>query len=182
MKLEEILILKKKWDKSTWYKVDLVKINSDLKKLGYHLEKFKFKDGTDIDIFNEESEVEESPSDSIFHGESSSFHYERAIPEGFTEGPSENEFEEEDIITLDKVIAFLNQQINKREITNPKTLTAIYEVAAKCKAIGTNDVQAMENFCIKVVEEKMSRFGLKKREAKKPIRSTRKELIPEWFG
>lgn len=39
----------------------------------------------------------------------------------------------------------------------------------------------MENYCIKIVEEKMSKFGQKKREAKKSNRSTRKELLPEWF-
>ena len=33
--------------------------------------------------------------------------------------------EEEEHVTLDKVTEFLNQQINKREITNTKTLTAI---------------------------------------------------------
>ena len=32
---------------------------------------------------------------------------------------------EEEHVTLDKVTEFLNQQINKREITNSKTLTAI---------------------------------------------------------
>lgn len=54
-------------------------------------------------------------------------------------------------------------------------------MAAKCKAIRANDVQAMENYCIKVVEEKMSKFGQKKREAKKSTRSVRKELLREWF-
>ena len=33
--------------------------------------------------------------------------------------------EEEKPVTLDKVTEFFNQQINKREITNFKTLTAI---------------------------------------------------------
>ena len=33
--------------------------------------------------------------------------------------------EEEEHVTLDKVTEILNQQINKREITNTKTLTAI---------------------------------------------------------
>ena len=39
----------------------------------------------------------------------------------------------------------------------------------------------MENYCIKVVEGKMSKFGQKKREAKKSNRSARKELLPESF-
>ena len=43
----------------------------------------------------------------------------------------------------------------------------------------------MENFCITVVEEKMSKFGQKQREVKKsnskdnkPVRT---ELLPKWF-
>lgn len=39
----------------------------------------------------------------------------------------------------------------------------------------------MENYCIKVVEGKMSKFGQKKREAKKSNRSARKELLSESF-
>lgn len=39
----------------------------------------------------------------------------------------------------------------------------------------------MENYCIKFVEGKMSKFGQKKREAKKSNRSARKELLPESF-
>jgi hypothetical protein len=39
----------------------------------------------------------------------------------------------------------------------------------------------MENYCIKFVEEKMSKFGQKKREAKKSNRFARKELLPESF-
>lgn len=109
---------KKKWDKSTWYKVDLIKINSDLNQLGYHLEKFKFNQEP-----QQNDEIEEIPSDSIFHGEnsdepasdsifhgeksnfhgessnfhdeSSNFHDGKAIPEGLqqkvlTEGETEN--------------------------------------------------------------------------------------------
>jgi hypothetical protein len=63
---------KKKWDKATWYKLDLVKINSDLNKLGYHLDSFKFE------------EVEQTPENSIFHGENSE-------AEPFVEGEQENE-------------------------------------------------------------------------------------------
>lgn len=93
--------------------------------------------------------------------------------------------EEEETITLQKVISFMNEQISKRQITNPKTLTAIFEVAAKCKAIGTDDIKSMENYCITIVEEKMSKFGQKQRELKRskgnnnhPIH---KEVLPEWF-
>lgn len=84
--------------------------------------------------------------------------------------------EEEEVITiaLSDVISFMNNQIDKREITNKKTLTAIFEVAEKCKAIGTNDREVMENYCIKVVEDKMSRFGQKQKAAG----SKHKEYIP----
>lgn len=96
-----------------------------------------------------------------------------------------NNIEEEEAITLAEVISFMNDQIGKREITNKKTLTAIFEVAEKCKAIGTSDREVMENFCIKVVEDKMSRFGQKQKVAgstrkgkTKPIRT---EVLPDWF-
>ena len=98
-----------------------------------------------------------------------------------------NEEEEEEVITIvfSDVISFINKQITKRQITNPKTITAIHEVAAKCKAIGTNDMKSMENYCIKVIEDKMSRFGQKQKADKsihkgnpKPIRT---EVLPDWF-
>lgn len=96
------------------------------------------------------------------------------------------EEEEEEIITLGHVIAFLNEQINKREITNQKTITAIFEVAAKCKAIGTNDKKAMENYCITIIEDKMKSFGQKQSQPKQSNpksrkQSTRKEPVPEWL-
>ena len=37
-----------------------------------------------------------------------------------------NKEEEEELITLDDVNLFLNEQIEKREITNPKTITLLY--------------------------------------------------------
>lgn len=93
--------------------------------------------------------------------------------------------EEEESITLADVISFMNDQIDKREITNKKTLTAIFEVAEKCKAIGTNDREAMENYCIKVVEEKMAKLGQKQKQSNKPVRKqnkpTRIEVLPDWF-
>lgn len=98
-----------------------------------------------------------------------------------------NNNEEEEVITIvfSDVSSFINEQITKRQITNPKTITAIHEVAAKCKAIGTNDMESMENYCIKVIEDKMSRFGQKQKASKsihkgnpKPIRT---EVLPDWF-
>jgi hypothetical protein len=71
--------------------------------------------------------------------------------------------EEEEVITLECVTSFMNKQISKREITNEKTITAIMEVVEKCKAIGTTDIEAMQNYCIKVVEDKMSKFGQKQK-------------------
>lgn len=187
---------KKKYDRSTWYKVNLEKINSDLNKLGYHLEGFKFTVDEEVQetpaesIFHGESTVEPAPQSifhgesSIFHGESSICHHGRTIPEGFTEDLSKGIEEEEELITLSDVTSFLNEQIQKREITNKKTLTAIFEVAEKCRAIGTTDREAMENYCIKIVEDKMQSFGQKQKVAggtgrKKPVR---KELVPDWMN
>lgn len=91
--------------------------------------------------------------------------------------------EEEEEISLGHVIAFLKEQIDKREITNSKTITAIYEVAEKCKAIGTTDKNAMENYCITIVEEKMKKFGQKQSQNKKGTskKPTRSEIVPEWL-
>lgn len=104
----------------------------------------------------------------------------RTLTESTTEITSENE-EEEDIITLVSVNSFLAEQINKRQISNQKTITAIFEVAAKCKAIGTTDRQAMENYCITVVEDKMKTFGQKSSKFKTSKKSTRIEPVPDWL-
>lgn len=90
--------------------------------------------------------------------------------------------EEEEELTLTDVIQFLNEQISKREITNKKTLTAIFEVAAKCRAIGTTDRDSLENYCIKVIEDKMRSFGQKqKTNTTKKRGVVRKEEKPDWF-
>lgn len=92
---------KKKWDKSTWYKLDLVKINEDLNKLGFHLEGFKFSQEepgqtAPDSIFHGENSIFHDEN-SIFHGENSNFHDGRTIPEGSSEGLSESiSFEEEE--------------------------------------------------------------------------------------
>lgn len=57
----------------------------------------------------------------------------------------------------------MNQKIKDREITNKKTIKAIHDVSSKCKAMGTTDLIAAENYVIKVVEEKMSKLGQKQR-------------------
>lgn len=189
---------KKKYDRSTWYRLNLEKINADLNKLGYHLEGFKFtvdeeaQETPSESIFHGESTDEPAPpsifhgENSIFHDESSIYHHGRTIPEGITEDLSKDFEEEEELITLDDVQSFLNDQISKREITNPKTLTAIFEVAEKCRAIGTSDIESMENFCITVVEEKMTKFG-QKQKATAPARGAkqkapvRTELLPDWY-
>jgi hypothetical protein len=91
--------------------------------------------------------------------------------------------EEEELLTLANVNTFLNEQINKRKITNQKTITAIFEVADKCKAIGTTDRQVMENYCIRIVEDKMKLFGQNssKRKPSQPSKSTRQEPVPPWL-
>jgi hypothetical protein len=85
------------------------------------------------------------------------------------------------------ILDLMNQKIKEREITNRKTIKAIHDVSAKCKAIGTTDLTAAENYVIKVVEEKMSKLGQKQKvrtgktkvSGSKPIRT---EMTPEWVG
>lgn len=105
----------------------------------------------------------------------------RSTKEGFSTKESFSIEEEEEVITLDHVIAFIIEQITKREITNQKTITAIYEVASKCKAVGTTDWEAMQNYCITVIEDKMSRFGQKQstKQTQKGKTPVRVEIEPE---
>jgi hypothetical protein len=92
---------------------------------------------------------------------------------------SSNILEEEEEIKLEDIITFANEQIQKREITNIKTLTAINEALPKCKATTRKQ---MENFIITVIEEKASKFGFKQAERKtKTKKVTRTEQLPEWF-
>lgn len=103
----------------------------------------------------------------------------------------QKDFEEEEIIinpvTESMILDLMNQKIKEREITNQKTIKAIHDVVSKCKAIGTTDLTAAENYVIKVVEEKMSKLGQKQKartgkakvSGSKPIRS---EMLPEWVG
>ncbi|WP_255287019.1 hypothetical protein [Bacillus toyonensis] len=99
--------------------------------------------------------------------------------------------EEEEIITNpvteSMILDLMNQKIKEREITNQKTIKAIHDVVSKCKAIGTTDLSAAENYVIKVVEEKMSKLGQKQKvrqgkakvSGSKPIRT---EMTPDWVG
>lgn len=91
--------------------------------------------------------------------------------------------EEEEIITPSvtesMILDLMNQKIKDREITNKKTIKAIYDVSSKCKAMGTTDLIAAENYVIKVVEEKMSKLGQKQRTQSIPQK--RKEITPDWL-
>ncbi|WP_430510704.1 hypothetical protein [Gottfriedia solisilvae] len=98
--------------------------------------------------------------------------------------------EEEDstyqIVDLNSVIDLMNNKIAEREITNAKTIKAILDQANKCKAIGSTDHTAVENYVVMVVEDKMSKFGQHQKQNKqrtgtsnKPIR---KEIVPDWYG
>ncbi|MED1010717.1 hypothetical protein [Bacillus mycoides] len=100
------------------------------------------------------------------------------------------EKEEEEIITNpvteSMILDLMNSKIKEREITNQKTIKAIHDVASKCKAIGTTDLVAAENYVIKVVEEKMSKLGQKQkvRTGKAKVSGTkyvRTEMAPEWI-
>ncbi|PGM07202.1 hypothetical protein [Bacillus thuringiensis] len=101
------------------------------------------------------------------------------------------EKEEEEIITNpvteSMILDLMNQKIEEREITNQKTIKAIHDVVSKCKAIGSTDLTAAENYVIKVVEEKMSKLGQKQkvRQGKAKVSGSkyvRTEMTPEWVG
>lgn len=97
------------------------------------------------------------------------------------------EFEEEEIITVlvteSTILELMDATIKERKITNQKTIKAIHAVANKCKAIGTTDLAAAENYVIKVVEEKMAKLGQKQKERQGKANTTgskRKEMVPDW--
>lgn len=90
-------------------------------------------------------------------------------------------------ITVEKVIEVMHQKIKEREISNKKTIKAILSVAEKCKAIGTDDYTSLDNYVIKVVEEKMSKLGQKQKlinstTSKTFNNYTRVEKSPLWLN
>lgn len=108
----------------------------------------------------------------------------------FKKNDLQKDLEEEEIITNpvteSMILDLMNQKIKEREITNTKTIKAIHDVVSKCKAIGTTDLTAAENYVIKVVEEKMSKLGQKQkvRTGKAKVSGTkhvRTEMKPEWL-
>lgn len=194
----------KKWDRSTWLKVNLTKIASDLHTLGYALEGYSLAQGTTTKNSENSVETEEKSKETaslpilhsakcILHDEKSILHSGRTIPEGLLQkDTSLSTFEEEEENTTDSIsestiLDLMNQKIKEREITNQKTIKAILDVASKCKVIGTTDLTAAENYVIKVVEEKMSKLGQKQKvrtgkakvSGSKPIRT---EMTPDWVG
>ncbi|MDM5430775.1 hypothetical protein [Bacillus mycoides] len=192
----------KKWDRSTWLKVNLTKIASDLNTLGYALEGYSLAQGTTTKNIENSVETEEKHKETaslpilhsekcILHDEKSILHSGRTIPEGLLQKDtslSTFEEEEENTVSISEstILDLMNQKITEREITNQKTIKAIHDVASKCKAIGTTDLTAAENYVIKVVEEKMSKLGQKQKvrtgkakvSGSKPIRT---EMTPDWL-
>lgn len=190
---------KMKWDRTTWLKVNINKIATDLFKIGYALEGYSLVQETEEKPKEFESNSAKKASLRKFHFGICKFHFGsskfqngRTIPEGLLQKvTSEKEFEEEENNTLrvseSMILILMNQKINDREITNKKTIKAIHDVASKCKAIGTTDLIAAENYVIKVVEEKMSKLGQKQKTAKgtekmSGSKSIRKEMVPDWVG
>lgn len=185
----------KKWDRTTWLKINLAKIASDLHTHGYALDGYSLVK----EPVKEQEKHDEPASSSILHSEKCILHDEisilhdgRTIPEGLLQkDTSLSPFEEEEIITNpvteSMILDLMNSKIQEREITNKKTITAILAVSSKCKVIGTADLTAAENFVIKVVEEKMSKLGQKQKvrqgkakiSGSKPIRT---EMTPDWIG
>lgn len=188
----------KKWDRATWLKVNLTKIASDLHTLGYALEGYSLAQEMTTKNIENSVETEEKHKETallpilhsekcILHDEKSILHSGRTIPEGLLQkDTSLSTFEEEEEINTvsiseSTILDLMNQKITEREITNKKTIKAIHDVSAKCKAIGTNDLTAAENYVIKVVEEKMSKLGQKQKVRKGTATKTvRSEMVPEW--
>lgn len=185
---------KMKWDRTTWLKVNINKIATDLFKIGYALEGYSLVQETEEKPKGFESNSAKKASLRKFHFGICKFHFGsskfqngRTIPEGLLQKvTSEKEFEEEEEnntlrISESMILILMNQKIKDREITNKKTIKAIHDVASKCKAIGTTDIIAAENYVIKVVEEKMSKLGQKQkvRTGKTKV-SIRTEMTPDW--
>ncbi|HHK5530941.1 TPA: hypothetical protein ACQUHF_004962 [Bacillus paranthracis] len=179
----------KKWDRTTWLKVNLTKIASDLHTLGYALDGYSLVQ----EPIKEKEKLDETVSSPIFHSEKcilqdeiSILHSGRTIPEGLLQkDTSLSPFEEEEentIVSISEstIIDLMNSKIKEREITNQKTITAILAVSSKCKVIGTTDLAAAENFVIKVVEEKMSKLGQKQKARQGKVKTGRSEMLPEW--
>lgn len=185
---------KMKWDRTTWLKVNINKIATDLFKIGYALEGYSLVQETEEKPKGFESNSAKKASlrkyqNGIckFHFGSSKFQNGRTIPEGSLQKvTSEKEFEEEEEnntlrVTESMILNLMNQKIKEREITNQKTIKAIHDVVSKCKAIGSTDLNAAENYVIKVVEEKMSKLGQKQKATKgTAARTVRSEMIPDW--
>ncbi|MDA1861162.1 hypothetical protein PDK22_26100 [Bacillus cereus group sp. BY122LC] len=188
----------KKWDRTTWYKMNLTKIASDLQELGYALEGYTLAQKQQEKTPEHEVNQEETASSCILqneicilHSEKSILHNGETIPEGLLQKDTSLPItEEEEIITNpvteSMILDLMNQKIKEREITNTKTIKAIHDVASKCKAIGNTDLTAAENYVIKVVEEKMSKLGQKQksRQGKAKVSGTkhvRTEMKPEWL-
>lgn len=185
---------KMKWDRTTWLKVNINKIATDLFKMGYALEGYSLVQETEKKpkVFKSNGGKNASLRKfhfgiCKFHFGSSKFQNGRTIPEGLLQKVTSLPItEEEEIITNhvteSMILDLMNQKIEEREITNQKTIKAIHYVASKCKAIGTADLAAAENFVIKVVEEKMSKLGQKQKVRQGKVKTGRSEMLPEWVG
>lgn len=189
---------KMKWDRTTWLKVNINKIATDLFKIGYALEGYSLVQETEKKPKVFESNSAKNTSLRKFHFGICKFHFGsskfqngRTIPEGLLQKETSLPIteEEEEIITNpvteSMILDLMNSKIKEREITNQKTIKAIHDVSAKCKAIGTTDLTAAENYVIKVVEEKMSKLGQKQkvRTGKAKVSGAKKirtEMVPDW--
>ncbi|PGX99917.1 hypothetical protein COE15_14675 [Bacillus cereus] len=187
----------KKWDRTTWYKMNLTKIASDLHELGYALEGYTLAQKQEEKTPEHDLKQGETASSCILqneicilHSEKSILHSGETIPEGLLQKDTSLPItEEEEIITNpvteSMILDLMNQKIKEREITNKKTIKAIHDVSSKCKAIGTTDLTTAENYVIKVVEEKMSKLGQKQkvRQGKAKVtgnKIVRSEMVPDW--
>ena len=175
---------KMSYDRTNWYRLNLVKINDDLKKIGYHLPDFR-------EIENKKEEVSETAPEAIFHGG-------RPIPKGSSESLEEEEktshselvqFLLSKDITLENALIFENKllEIGLAGFTYDQVIEALelsfrdfveghcnspYKWAVgKLKHLMDGSIQSAQKKPIKPNKQQ-------KQGEQKPIRT---EMLPEWF-
>jgi hypothetical protein len=184
---------KQKYDRSTWYRLNLEKINADLNNLGYHLDGFKeipakmANEPVPQSIFHGESSICHDES-SIFHGESSICHDGRTITEGITESVSKGITES--VCSEDQKIYTL---INSRSDIDPHTHKEIISLL--------HTVKNKENFHYDIFRDTLNKVDFDIQDMNyfkraltnnlkdgyvRPVKnhaagSVRKELLPDWF-
>ena len=199
---------KKKWDRTTWYKVNLDKIAADLHELGYALEGYTLYQPTDENagesapqsIFHSEKSISHDEK-SILHSEKSILHSERTIPESInhnvlTESSNITNLSKEiaalDIpITIQKVLTEHVEEIDRLIRKNKMSLLDVQvtfnssqlnanDFALKVHDVLTNGIKSNFKNCLHTAIENMIKDTNNKKavQAKEPVR---KEMVPEFL-